>query len=237
MKRKVILGIFALICLSSLVVLGSSPGLVNRLLETVQNNPITRVFSSSADSKLEKSGFRNGKPGSERLLAPGSIVTEESAIPDYVLYESVFRMVTMFDEQAKLQEAKGEVITEFRSYFKNEAKLTSQEDDLLMQTANNYLQDIQIIDAQAEIIIEQLRQQYSDNSMPADQLIQPTPELLQLQEQRNKLALHYKDQLRDLLGNDRFIEFDKFVQGRFASGFRAMPLSSISNNKTQGGAK
>ena len=47
MKKKVILGVFALICLSSFVVLGSSPEFIGKILETMQNNPITRVFSSS----------------------------------------------------------------------------------------------------------------------------------------------------------------------------------------------
>ena len=236
MGKKSIMAIIALIGLSSFVVLGNSSDFVSKILETVKNNPIANVFSSSSQNESEKSSLRNGEH-SERLLAPESTVPEEPVIPDYVLYESVFRMVIMFNEHAKLQEAKGEAVTEFRSYFKNEAKLTSQEDDLLTQTANNYAQDIKVIDAQAEIIIEQLRQQYPAGSISEDQLIQPTPELLQVQEQRNNLALHYKDQLRDLLGDDKFIVFDKFIQGRFASGFRAMPLSSIPNNQDQGGGK
>lgn len=236
MRKKSFLVSITLIGLSSFVVLGNSPELITNLFETVQNNPITKVFSSS-DEESEKLRSTTGERNLRRLSASESSATEKTAIPDYVLYESVFRRIIMFEELAKSQEEKGESITELRDYFVNEAELTSQENDLLAQTAADYTQDVKIIDAQAEIIIEQLKQQYPVSSISEGQLIQPTPELLQLQEQRNKLALHYKVKLKDLLGNDRFVEFDKFVQGRFASGFRAMPLTSISNSSGQGGKK
>ena len=72
----------------------------------------------------------------------------------------MFRLVISFNDLAKSQEAKGEAVTQFRSYFKDEAKLTAQEDDFLTQTANNFNQEVKIVDSQAEVVIGQLRQQY-----------------------------------------------------------------------------
>ena len=229
MKTKIIAPLLAFIGLGSLVVLGSSPDLVGNLLESA------KVFFSNTETKTQPKQPRQiiAKP----LTQEQSTLNQSKEIPDYILYEQVFSLVITFNDRAKSQEAKGEAVTQFSSYFKDEAKLTAQEDEFLTQTANNFKQDVQIVDAQAEIVIEQLRQQYPIGSLPEGQLIKPSPELLQLQEQRNKLALHYRDQLRVLLGDDKFNEFDRFVLGSFASGFRAMPVSSIPNSKDQGEEK
>lgn len=229
MKRKVILGIVSLIGLCSFAVLGSSPEFFKTVLESVQNNSISSAFSN-----------RNAKTetNEEKSPLPATVQDEKvKEIPEHILYDQVFHLVIVFNDRAKSQEAKGEAVTLFRSYFKDEAQLNAQEDDLLTQTANNFNQEVQVIDAQAEVVIEQLRQQFPVGSTPEEQLIQPSPELLQLQEQRNKLALYYRDQLRVLLGDDKFNEFDNFVKGDFAAGFRVMPVSSILNKTNQGGKK
>lgn len=189
--------------------------------ETILSAKQTTVFAPTPQRKSELTS------ASQKAEVP----------PEYILYDQVFSLIVIFKKKAEEQEAKGEAVTQFRSYFKDEAKLTAQEDDFLTQTANNFNQEVRILDAQAEVIIEQLRQQFPIGSLPEGQLIQPSPELLQLQEQRNKLALHHRNQLRDLLGEDKFNEFDNFVKGKFASGFRAMPLSSLPNSQDQGGKK
>ena len=54
MRKKPLLAIIALIGLSSFVVLGSSPGLIGKILESVQDNPITRAFSPESQTDLPK---------------------------------------------------------------------------------------------------------------------------------------------------------------------------------------
>lgn len=239
MRTKIIMPIIAFIGLSCFVVLGSSPDLVGNFLESVSSSPVAEIFLTKTQTESQISTLPSGEKTQVSQVSSREIsgIPNEVSIgelPEYMLYEQVFRLIIIFNDLAKSQEAKGEAVTQFRSYFKDEAKLDAQDDDFLTQTANNFNREIQIIDAQAEVVIEQLRQQYPVGSMPEGQLIQPSPELLKLQEQRNNLALHYRDQIRVLFGDDKFNEFETLVLGSFASTFRAMPVSSIPNGKNQG---
>lgn len=54
MKSKIVSAIFAFVVLSSLVVLGSSPELVNNIVETAQNNSIAKVFYFQIRLRSEK---------------------------------------------------------------------------------------------------------------------------------------------------------------------------------------
>ncbi len=238
MKKKLIVPILSLIGLMSFVVLGSSPDLVGIILESAQNNPITRIFSQSKNqSESQKSEVELSKKVRRSENFQQKIEEQRSEIPEYILYEKVFRLVIEFDNLAESQKANSEPITPFQTYFKDEAKLISQDDEFLLQTAKQYHQEMQLVDAQAEVVIQQLRQQYPVGSLPEGELIKPSPELLQLQEQRNKLALLYRDKLKNLLGEANFNDFDSFVKGDFASGIKVIPMSTTQDTDNQGGEK
>lgn len=238
MKKKLIVPIFSLIGLMSFVVLGNSPGLVNTILESAQNNPITKIFIQSKNqSESQKSEVSFSRTLKRPEIIQKGVNKQQNEIPEYILYEKVFRLVIEFDSLAESQEENGEPITPFHAYFKDEAKLTAQNDQFLLQAAKQYYQEIQLVDAQAEAVIEQLRQQYPVGSLPEGELIKPSQELLQLQEQRNKVALLYRDKLKDLLGEANFNEFDGFVKGKFALGIKVIPISTLQNTDNQGGEK
>jgi hypothetical protein len=238
MKRKLIVPILSLIGLMSFVVLGSSPDLVETILESAKDNPITRIFTQSKNqSESQKSEVKSSKKVQRPEIVQKRMDEQQNEIPEYILYERVFRLAIEFDSLAKSQEAKGETVTQFRTYFKDEAKLTSQDDEFLLQTAKQYYQETQFVDAQAEVIIEQLRQQHPVGLLSEGELIKPSPELLQLQEQRNKLALLYRDKLKDLLGEANFNEFNSYVKGSFASGVKLMPVPTTQNTDNQEGEK
>lgn len=143
-----------------------------------------------------------------------------SQIPTSILYDHVFRLTDSFKRQAESQQSNGEIQTAFSNYFKEKAQLTDWEDEILKQTASQFIQEAQSIDNQAEALIEQIRSNSSENN------VQSQEELNSLQEQRNNTALSYRNQLNQSLGSAKFGEFDNFVQGEFASGFQLMPLST-----------
>jgi hypothetical protein len=50
----------------------------------------------------------------------------------------------------------------------------------------------------------------------------PPPELGELQNQRNTLALSYRNKLNDAFGKTAFESFDSFMHKKFAQSFQAL---------------
>lgn len=146
-----------------------------------------------------------------------------SQISSSILYDQLFRLVVKFQAKAEIQKLTGENVTALKDYFKDSAKLSDSQNQILLQTASEYIQAVEPIDAQAREIISQFRQQFQDGWINEGQQAPPPPaELETLQEQRNALALTYRDNLKNLLGEKAFEEFDEFIQDGFAQNFQAI---------------
>lgn len=155
------------------------------------------------------------------LFATAKPAAIESAIPDHVLYESLFRMDISFRRKALEQELTGQTVTSLKHYFKDEANLTDVEDKILEQTAINFITEVEPIDAQARQMVATFREQFPDGEIAAGQQVPPPPlELANLQTQRNAVALRNRDKLSSLLGVT-FAQFDSFVQLNFAGNFQS----------------
>lgn len=175
-----------------------------------------------------------GSLSTNKLYSIEQKTTAQSAateIPQYVLYEQVFRLTIAFKIKAEADEEGGEEASAFATYFKDKAQLTEPENEILKQVAAEFIQEVQSIDEDAEELIGQLRKGSSED------YIEPPQELLTLQEERNSVALLYRSQLQTLLGTARFTQFDNFIQGEFASGIQVMPASSNLSSNNQGGRK
>lgn len=123
-----------------------------------------------------------------------------SQISSSILYDQLFRLVVKFQAKAEIQKLTGENVTALKDYFKDSAKLSDSQNQILLQTASEYIQAVEPIDAQAREIISQFRQQFQDGWInEGQQAPPPPPELETLQEQRNALALTYRDNLKNLL--------------------------------------
>lgn len=146
-----------------------------------------------------------------------------SQIPSSILYDQLFRLVVKFQAKAEIQKLTGENVTSLKDYFKDSAKLSDSQNQSLLQTASEYTQAVEPIDAQAREIISQFRKQFQDGWInEGQQAPSPPTELETLQEQRNSLALTYRDNLKNLLGEKAFEEFDEFIQDGFAQNFQAI---------------
>jgi hypothetical protein len=221
MRKKSILAIIALIGLSSFVVLGSSPGLVGKILESVQDNPITRAFSSESQTDLPKT---NVEPSVEvqKSTVPNVASEQKNEVPEYILYEQTFRLVIKFKKKTEELSAKGETNVTLRDYFQKEAKLNDEQTQVLQETAARYMEELSIIDTQARTIIETIRANFAQTQqLPDKKIIEPPAELKELQNKREALALRYRDHLRDSFGPEQFQNFQNFVEQNMRKAIKA----------------
>jgi hypothetical protein len=197
MRKIYVSALLAAFVFGGIAVLGNSPEFINKLLQAVQDGSGTSLFSSPASLAANETQqpLPNGK---ERFVESEAAPTKESTIPDYILYGFVFRIANRLSEQTEIQMLQGERAVEFRSHFLRETGLTPSDSELLTQSSDSYSQDLLIIDAQAQAIADRLIRQYLVDSVPENQQIPPTAELLRLQGQRNEWAMKNFSSLTDL---------------------------------------
>lgn len=151
-------------------------------------------------------------------------------IPTFVLYDRMFRTIIRVRAIAETQRLKGERVTLMKTYFKDEAQLSDEENEILEQLATEFIEAVQPINDEAGELIGQIRETFPDGIVPNGEQVPPPPkELENLQNKRNDLALEYRTRLEKSLGN-KFADFDNFMHGGFASNFQSVtPSSGIHN--------
>jgi hypothetical protein len=157
----------------------------------------------------------------------------KSQIPDYVLYDNLFRMLHNLKKKAESPETSKEKSDGLTNYFRLRANLSDEENQALKKAALEFIQEVTPIDAQAGTIAAKARQTNPKGIVSPAAEQTTLAELANLQEQRNALALRYRDRLKESLGADEFAKFDKFVQGDFASRIKAVPLSPVNFDQKQ----
>jgi len=196
MRKSIVVAIFALVSLGSLVVLGGSPNFVSNLLESVKNNPVAGVFSPSI--QRAKWGVRESN---QKTLTTG----QKADIPQYILYDQLFRLVVKFKKKAVEKEADGTPIPALRDYFQRAGKLSDEQTQSLQEIAANYVTAVEQIDSQAHTIIQTARERIPQGRATIDKkLLEPPAELLTLQKKREELALEYRDRLKSSLSPEGF---------------------------------
>lgn len=152
-------------------------------------------------------------------------------LPSHVLYDRFFRMNVSLKRKTETQGANNEKSLGTKNYFKNRANVSEEENQVLQDLAEEYTRELIPIDNQARAIIARTRQSSPNGVVPRDQ--PPPPGLVHLQEQRNALALQFRDRLKQSLGANAFDKFDGFINRDFASRFQAVPLSEVNFDQAQ----
>lgn len=154
-------------------------------------------------------------------FATAALVSAAEPLPDYVLYDSLFRMDLSFRRKALEQELTGQPVTSLKTYFKDRANLTDEENELLRQASIEFIQEIRPLDVRAQQITADIREQFLYGEVPPGQEVVPPPaELIDLQNRRNELVLRSRDKLADSMGKDTFAKFDEFMHKDFSSNFQ-----------------
>lgn len=151
-------------------------------------------------------------------------------IPNHVLYDNLFRIVISLKKKADSEQTNSEKRIGLENYFKSRAGLNDVENQTLQSVALGYMQQVALLDSQAKAVIIQTRQANPNGVVPVNQ--PPPAELVNLQNQRNELALSYREHLKESMDADGFAKVEKFVSEDFASHIQVTPLSEINFDQT-----
>jgi hypothetical protein len=102
-----------------------------------------------------------------------------------------------------------------QNYHQNLFQLSSQQAGQLVQIAQNCVQQVQGVDAQAAAIIQAARSKYAKSAVPP-----PPAQLAQLQAQRSAIVLAAVNSVAAMLGPAQFTTFNGQVQSHIGSGLQ-----------------
>lgn len=213
MKKKMLVAIAALIGISSLVVLGSSPQFFTNLLENVQLDPVTKLFSSEKKTKIS-----DNKQKQTPLNDKSKEKESAEKNPVQVTYLFLFKQLEASEEKARESESKGQDSSEYRNLYKRLANLTDEQSLFLMKTAIDCSAEVKVKDEVAKQIADQIRAAYQAELSSAAEPVPPKPsvELTKLQEQRDEIILKYIEILKAGFGDD-FPRFESFITSHITS--------------------
>ncbi|MGI8640249.1 MAG: hypothetical protein ACR2MG_09835 [Pyrinomonadaceae bacterium] len=229
MKRKIIPAIIAFIGLSSLAILGSSPKFVSGILDSVQNNPITRLFSSEVQTESQKTtdgsnGKIENRANFSQNVSMKDAETPPAQVPEVILWRVIFSLPEKLEKAAEKARQAGQDDSLWTNYFVRQGGLSPAGSQALTETSSAYLNEIAPLNEKAKTIAEEWhRKNLSKPTISSDEkpLSKPSPpaELVELQRQKDEIAMRYKDDLRNAVSEEEFAKFSKFVNGDFAKGF------------------
>ncbi|HMM79823.1 MAG TPA: hypothetical protein PKC65_07370 [Pyrinomonadaceae bacterium] len=154
-----------------------------------------------------------------------------SNVPESVIYDNLFRTVV----ELKKRSVSGEIDTNkslaHSTFIQSYGDLTDADYRILEDTAIAYVKEVSLIDEQAKAMIDQTRQKFANGIVPRNSPV--PPELIKLQNERNAMALTYRDRLRDALGAERFVEVEKFIVEKWGGKIKQVRLSDVKLEEVQ----
>ena len=218
MRKSFIFGIFALVSLCSLAVLGSSPAYFKGILESVVKLEFAEVFSKDSTRKEEATQqrlseiiSRSGRsrfPIGETVARKGS----ETKISDELLWNIVFDFKKKIEDKGAEADSKGERGTLYRDYFVRQGPLSAENDNLLEQKSRQYFLEVDPLIQNAGAI----RRNYDRSKYKA--LLE---QVKGLRKQRDETALRLRDEIRKTFGEETFSGFVDFLKADFTAGMKS----------------
>jgi len=146
-------------------------------------------------------------------------------VPEHVTYRHLFHHAYLFNEKADKEERQGrsEAAAALRSIYKREAELSDEQTRIFNEVAAECEREVIEQDKKAKVIIDAFRAKYPGGEVPnGEPLPPPSPELAQMQLERNAIILRSRDRLRAALGEEEFSRFKHFVKVRITPNIRPM---------------
>lgn len=134
------------------------------------------------------------------------------AVPDHVAYKFLFHHVVLLKQRSDRASAAGQNRTSLRSIVRREAGLNEAEGDLLEKIALECDSQIEIQNAKAKKIIEEIHARYPFGIYNPSFPPLPDPRLSAMQQERENMILSFRDRLRASLGEDAFMKLDAYVK-------------------------
>jgi hypothetical protein len=183
----------------------------------------------------------NRAAGSPQPVKQGDADSAQSAysVPEHVIYRHLFHHAHLMHEKADKAERLGEMekASSFRSIYKHEAELNEEQTRAFNEIADECEREVIEQDNKAKVIIDAFRARYPGGLVPnGEPLPPPSPELAQMQSERNAIILRARDRLRAAFGEEEFSRFKKFIKAKVAPNIHPMTqgqLSPVFNSETR----
>lgn len=191
MKKLKPIGLIVIFCLIGLgIALGARIGGAD--IVSVSNERMARPRTESA--ALPVSTPRNGDP----QPSPSSVMSEP------------VKFKFLFEHLDNIRDKPGVL-----RRYQQRLGLTDGALYHLIQLTMAHKQDASVIDGQIKIIVDNFHAQYPRNLPPGVVPPSPPQELLNLETQRDALALRYRDQFRARIGEEAFTRFKQLMDVEF----------------------
>jgi hypothetical protein len=149
-------------------------------------------------------------------------------VPEHVVYWHLFHYHNFLMQKADEAERRGEDSSFLRNFYQREAGLDDRQATMLDEIAVQCELDVKAVDAEAKVIVDQVRAKYANSQLKPDETVPPPPpELLALQERRNNLILQARDQLHKALGESAFNDFQTYVREKVASQIKPKSVDTL----------
>ena len=172
--------------------------------------------------------------GDRQALPPDSAHPSKplQKAPTWVTYVFFFGHLEHLDQAADEQVALGNksAAVEWRTHEQVAAGLQAREGNLLKQVAYDCLQALEDKDLEIQAAVKAFHKQYPDGGF----LTAPIPEKLQtLWQERIQIVEQQVGRLRSLLGEERFLALDGYIQSTFVPAVK----SPVAAGENAGGAQ
>lgn len=149
-------------------------------------------------------------------------------VPDAVLYRIFFHHIVAFERAAQASEAKGKLGTPFRNHITRKYGIGLNDQASVARLAIAYDSSEQPLREMRRQLVSTFRNQNFPNGKRATGQALPTipPEIKQLKQSLDSLALNFRDQLRRTLGDERFVVLDKAIREKFQHDYNTPTSTS-----------
>jgi hypothetical protein len=157
----------------------------------------------------------------------------QSTVPSYFLYEMLFNNMAMLDRVADQDDKQGkhEMATRWRTHDQRGAGLNETEGAILKEIALDCNKAVQEQDAKINAVLQKL-----DAQRVPGVRVSPSPELVQLDQDRRAIIEAHIEKLREALGEGSFAKLDHYVRSEFhaeVTNPSSKPSSSNSHKENQ----
>jgi hypothetical protein len=213
-KKYLLIVVITIICLFGIVAIGSpKTSFLSNITDSVKAVFSDEIKSDTPEAKL-----------------PESLQSKPIEISDQILWQMVFKMSETIEKESQALIEKGENAKLFSDYFKTRAKLSDEQTIILKDKSSAYSAEIEPIDNQAKEIIEKSWSNFpKDKAINKSDLPNPPQELQELQEQKDKITLRYRDEFLENLNTESKQQFTKFLIEDFSKGAKNLSQETLTD--------
>ncbi len=226
-NTKIVSGIFALMVLGSLAVLGGSPKIMGGLIEYIQKNSIGNILSSVNSRQQYDSGDASVSEAASFIKTVENVNAKTEEIPDEILWRVILGFPEKFNALAEDARAAGQDERLYTEYFTRQANLSVENAEIFKQTAVEYAAELSPLEDRIQSIgryRKTARDQGQNLSMEESYTLRQ--ELLTLQDRQKEIVLKYRDKFRNAVDAESFTVFENWLRNDFSASFTSKRITS-----------